>query len=162
MTVRDRQIREAMRTRERQVERALRVDALIENGDLSTHHGWGIEVKDHDGLALTWKAEQRGVAEHEVEAAYEMVREAFWRDAGDIAADHDFRGVHSAGRSGGYCLVDPQPHMDDMYETERDEYLRTRLGPWALDILDVIPSLRAMLEQELDALEPEPETSDRS
>lgn len=172
VTARARQIREALKTRERQVERAVRVDELLADGHiLRTHHGYGLNVKDHDSRSLLWKTETR-IGEADLPstanghgragAVYEMWRETFWRDAGELAGEHGFRGVHSAGRQSGYCLVDPQPATDDMYEEDLDEFLRTRLGPWACDVQDLIFTLRLELERELRALEPEPATSDCS
>lgn len=159
MTVRERQVRAALETRKRQVERAERIEALIDEDLLHTHHGHGVNVKAPKVRECVWKAIDAGADEDEAEAVVLNLQEAFWRDAGEIAVEHDFATVHSAGREAGYCLVHPQPSYDDMWENEVLDFKRERLGPWACDVLDLAYTLALEAERELKALS---ETSDRS
>jgi hypothetical protein len=74
-----------------------------------THHGYAVNVKSHGRYdysdALTWE---------EAEAVWSWEAERFWDEAEEIAREHGFRGVYSEGRSGGWCVPQPQPSPDSI------------------------------------------------
>jgi hypothetical protein len=90
-----------------------------------------VNVKDHN--SFTFPAEVREMAAEINVAAgdqswpfpgaqltdtiYEVVREAWWQDAEWMAEEHGFNGVHSAGRSGGWCVIQGTEMLADEFTT---------------------------------------------
>lgn len=158
-TPRREQIEHARGARRRQLARAAKIEELLapwhddefgrwsEGKGLRTHHGWGVCVKVRDCYCTcNWDS-----LEHANRGActcgYEWAREIFWDDLGHIASEYDFRGVYTEGRSGGYALVDPQPGFDDMYPREQTEFMRERLAPFVLDVLEYMAEARKLFKQ---------------
>lgn len=131
---RKRQVEEVLRTRERQVEQAVRVSEWLEaNRNGRTHHGYGLSVKEHKAWCKCEPEDRYDWSNFTCTCGYELVRESFWEDAGFIASEYDFADVFSAGRSGGWLTVAPQPNMDDWWEHEQQEWL-DRFAAFALEI----------------------------
>lgn len=140
---RKRQVEEALTTRKRQVEQAARVAEWLganENG--RTHHGYGLCVKEHKVWCKCEPEDRFDWSNFVCKCGFELVREGFWEDAGEIAHGHGFDDVHSAGRNSGWLVVHPQPHMDDWWEEEQNEWLE-RLAAFALDIEELHEHTRA-------------------
>lgn len=147
MTARERQAAELLATRERQVARFETIERLIEDGTMRTHHGWGVCVKAHDVNCECEPDEPFSWDSFHCACGYELAREVFWQDAHELAGQWGFVGVYSAGRGGGYCLVNPQPHMDDMWEADQHDYLHERLGPFVLDVLANLEQARKLFKR---------------
>lgn len=143
---RERQVEEALTTRKRQVKQLERVDAWLEaNRDGRTHHGYGLSVKEHKVWCKCEPDDPHDWSGFVCRCGYELVRECFWQDAEHIASEHDFS-VTSAGRSGGWLVVSPQPHMDDLWESEQREWCE-RFAAFALEIEELHASTRASYER---------------
>lgn len=54
-----------------------------------------------------------GSTEGQQLCAYEMAQERWWNTAHDIAREHGYKRVYSAGRMGGWLYTDPLPPEDD-------------------------------------------------
>lgn len=54
-----------------------------------------------------------GSTETQQMRAYEMSQECWWNVAKDIAREHGYKQVYSAGRSAGWLYTDPLPPEDD-------------------------------------------------
>lgn len=128
---RERQIADALKTRERQVEREERIEQIADEQPI--HHGYAVEVK-----------QRRYFCECDVneiwsggacECGFEDARRIFWEDCEELAKQHGFEGVHAAGRMGGYVVPYPEPRTDDMWEHEVEEWMRETFAPFAIDVL---------------------------
>lgn len=135
MTVRERQIADALATRERQVERALAIDAVLadwNDGSMPGHHGYAVCVKER---TLGGDRVRYGTDDYEADLArYDRVREQWWEDVQEIGREHGFTDVYSAGRSSGYAVPHPQPRTDDMYDEDVEAWLRDSFAPFVLDV----------------------------
>jgi hypothetical protein len=139
---RKRQVEEALTTRRRQVEQAVRANDWLEsNGNGHTHHGYGLCVKLRDCWCKCEPENPYDWSNFRCACGYELMRESFWEDAGHIASEHDFADANSAGRNGGWLVVNPQPHMDDWWEDEQRAWLE-RLAAFALDIEELLTHYR--------------------
>lgn len=153
MSARAAQVERVLATRKRQVEQQLRVDRWLEaNENGRTHHGYGLCVKDRKHYCKC-EPEDRDwsnfTSAFTCKCGYELVRETFWQDAEWIAQhDHGFDDVCSAGRSGGWLVVVPQPHMDDWWEEDQREWLE-RLAAFALDIENLLERTSEAFEKGL-------------
>ena len=131
MSARSEQVAEALATRERQVTDERAIEELLE--DQPTHHGYGLNVKQRTGpWCECWDDDE--VPYGACWCGLEDARERFWRDADELAREHGFKGVHSAGRMGGWLVIDPQPRTDDMWPDDVEEWERETFGPFALAI----------------------------
>lgn len=136
MTVREQQVAEALGTRERQVERALRIEQLVidwHDRVMPGHHGYSVCVKEHTlgGDRVCVNDDGESVRR------YDHVRDQWWEDASELARQHGFEKLYSAGRSGGYAVPHPQPDTD-WYDHEEEAWLRETFAPLALDLLDLL------------------------
>lgn len=138
MSARERQIAEALATRERQVERHADIERLLEQQP--THHGWGVSVKDHQ----LWRDDDDDRA---AERAYNRAKDEFWKAAERLAREHGFIDVYAAGRSGGWCVIHPQPDVENMWEATMYEWTWTKFAPWALAIRELLRDVRAAYER---------------
>lgn len=142
MSARAAQVERVLGMRQRQVEQALRVSEWLDEHSGRTHHGYGLCVKQRRHFCEC-EPEDQGwsnfTSSFTCKCGYELARETFWQDAEHIAGEHDFEGVTSAGRQGGWLVVQPQPRMDDWWEEEQREWLE-RLAAFALDIEELLRS----------------------
>jgi hypothetical protein len=142
MSARAAQVERVLGTRKRQIEQAIRVQEwLDEHTQGRTHHGYGVCVKQRRHFCKC-EPEDRDwsnfTSAFTCKCGYELVRECFWQDAEWLAQhEHDFEDVLSAGRSGGWLVVVPQPQIEDMWEHEIQEWLE-RFAAFALDIEDLL------------------------
>lgn len=134
MSVRDRQVAEALATRERQVERALEIEDLVRDWHdrvMPGHHGYAVEVKER---TLGGDRVRYGTDSYEADLArYDQAREQWWEDVQEIGHEHGFARVHSAGRSSGYAVPHPQPDTD-WYDEDEEAWLRETFAPFVLDV----------------------------
>jgi hypothetical protein len=98
-----------------------------------THHGYAVNVKSHGRYDYS-----DALGDMEAQAVWDEVAERFWDDAELVAQEHGFRGVYSEGRMGGWCVPQPQPHADDMWEHELEAWVRDRFRPFERDILALL------------------------
>lgn len=146
VTERERQVEEALTTRKRQIEQLERVNEWLEaNSNGRTHHGYGLCVKEHKLWCKCEPDDPHDWSNFRCKCGYELVREGFWQDAEHIAAEHGLS-VHSAGRSSGWLIADPQPHMDDWWEHEQRAWLES-FAAFALEIEELHASTRASYER---------------
>lgn len=109
-----------------------------------THHGYAVEVKDHE----LYTYEQGSLTDEEVERLYAVHVNAFWLETDELAREYGFSGgVYSEGRSGGYAMPIPQP--DDLWDHEIEAWMRDRFRPFERDILGLMTEVRADFLSEL-------------
>lgn len=104
--------------------------------DLRTHHGYAVNVKDrtnHSWRVHQW-AEERGLADTELEIIYDGERDSFWDEAREIAIDHGFTDISGAGRMGGWLVPEPQPDTENMWEHEVESWERDKFEPFKVAI----------------------------
>lgn len=113
-----------------------------------------------------------GSTETQQMRAYEMSQECWWNVAKDIAREHGYKQVYSAGRSAGWLHTDPLPPEDDagnreyppefiaaieahlarageLYENELRGIMEADAEQAALDLQDRIDDLREQLRLNL-------------
>lgn len=109
-----------------------------------------------------------------VDRLYEQAQESWWHDAEHMAQEADFRGVHSDGRSGGWCVIEGTEWLSDNFPTtdppdaddisveaedRREAFAdRDRFLQLAFDLVDNIQGVRTgwfveLIEDEHDQLE---------
>lgn len=113
-----------------------------------------------------------GSTEAQQMIAYEMAQEYWWYTAKDIAREHGYNTVYSAGRSAGWLYTDPLPPEDDagnreyppefiaaieallanagkLYEDELRVIMEAAAEQHALDLQERIDDLREQLRLNL-------------
>lgn len=111
-----------------------------------THHGYAVNVKDHE-----WYTYKQGLmTDEQMERLYDAHVSAFWSETKQIAYEYGFSGgVYAEGRMGGYALPVPQPSTDDMWDHEVEAWMRDRFRPFERDILGLMTEARADFLSEL-------------
>ena len=132
--------------------------------------------QDARGPALCVKVyelpEVDGSTEAQQMRAYEAAQELWWNTAHDIACEHGYKRVYSAGRSAGWLYTDPLPPEDDagnreyppafiaaietllanageLYEDELRGIMEAAAEQHALDLQERIDDLREQLRLNL-------------
>lgn len=112
-----------------------------------THHGYAVNVKDH-----TLYGDHSPLSDTEAQQVYDAVAERFWHDADLIAHDHGFpNGVYAEGRMGGWCVPQPQPRTDDMWDHEVAAWVAKKFRPFEAAIRDLLSVYRDEARTELAA-----------
>jgi hypothetical protein len=98
-----------------------------------THHGYAVNVKSHGRFDYS-----DALSDEEAQTVWDREAESFWAEAEEIAREHGFRDVYAEGRMGGWCVPQPQPHAEDMWEEELAAWERDRFRPFERDILALL------------------------
>jgi hypothetical protein len=109
-----------------------------------THHGYAVNVKSHGRFDYS-----DALSEADAQACFDYVAGGFWSTASAIARAHGFRTVYAEGRMGGWCVPDPQPRTDDMWEHELEAWEAETFRPFERDILAELEACETLLAQEL-------------
>lgn len=109
-----------------------------------THHGYAINVKDDERYDY-----DDALSYEDAELVYGDIAYGFWQDAAEVARAHGFKDVYSEGRMGGWCVPQPQPHTDDMWEYEITAWERDKFRPFERDILALFDEYQAEAREAL-------------
>lgn len=109
-----------------------------------THHGYAVNVKSNGRYDYS-----DALPDEEAWALWDEIAEDFWQAAETIASTHGFATVYSEGRMGGWCVPQPQPHTDDMWEHEVSEWEAETFRPFERDIRELLSEYEEIAKEAL-------------
>lgn len=103
-----------------------------------THHGYAVNVKSHGRYDYS-----DALSDEEAQMVWDDVAERFWDDADSAARQAGFQGVYSEGRMGGWCVLHPQPHTEDMWPEDVARWEAETFRPFERVILSLLAEYEA-------------------